>query len=267
MIDCGLGGTPLRLCIISVISIFVLVACGATRKISEVGLREPASVVSAKIDTWSALRSKITAMQIIGPVCHKRLKRDLVQLAQEKVPLLECPAQLQSLVFNASKYLQLDDRSLLEGLLSSRCQGLARENISTQLQAVLEKFQSSRSIGRALASGTNNVDLDNGAVSGLGRSMESLLTKNLPLEKWTLENGEYVISDTVLPFFHKFLTGNFCDLGDEDFDQTYQSIQALENLERLLPESLQRKSLQSILNGLHKLIDQKVADFFKPRKI
>ncbi|NUM88771.1 MAG: hypothetical protein HUU37_06175 [Bdellovibrionales bacterium] len=220
--------------------ILLMTGCGATRKISQVGLRNPASVPD-EAEPASELRMRMQSQ--LPKACPGPVRQELAWLAQQQVKLPLCPAGFTERVQQELMHFRLEERSFLEEIVGSQCRSLSAEDRQTMLRDMTEALQS-----------TEREDIREG--------LNVLLLVNLPLERWVVRNGRWVLPEAELERIHALVVQGSCRVDAARMEQSYQTLQVLEELQRLLQDSQQKDRLERFLGGYHKIVDSKVMEFF-----
>jgi hypothetical protein len=79
-------------------------------------------------------------------------------------------------------------------------------------------------------------------------------------------NGDFLIPERDLSQLDRLLVTQSCRLGDQDLEESYQMTRSLEELARVLKEGEQRSRLENFLGGVHRIIDEKIQEFFYPNR-
>lgn len=232
--------------------------CGATRKISKVGLREPASVSEGSAIT--ALRARMSALVDVPKACPKQVREQFAPVAAARVNPPPCPPEFSERVLEAYPLLRSEERSALDEIVSTQCRSLGGPE--TSLASLVSSFESSGPMGRLQAQGSN--DRDQKILRRLQASLQELTEVNLALQRWVKRNGPNVLSEEELGYFSRLVVDRRCDLSEAEIDQSYRMIRGLEGLAEILPAGETRARIETLLEGLHQIIDGQVKEFFHP---
>lgn len=251
--------------VLFVFSMCLMVAgCGATRKLSQVGLREPSSVREA--EEVSELRSRVSAVPKMPANCPEETQI-FPRLVMERVRYPACPQVLVDSFQLSMKYLKIEERTTLEEVIGSQCRSLAQGQFGDSLETLLTNFETTGPLGRrkqivqTLQSTTDEIQL----LTRLKQGLEDVVYKILPIDRWVESNGEYLIPEEDLARLEQLLIKRSCR-AEERVDRSYDATRALEDLARILEEGEQRARLETFLNGVHKIIDEKIREFFYPHE-
>ncbi len=255
-----------RLFISTVLVSSILIAgCGASRKLSKVGLRELSSDELAEAsDRISQLRATVQNLDKIPRACSSEIRSEFVSLSSAKVALLGCPQGFVEVTQVASPLLKLEERALLEEMANAQCRGVAESQREIELRSFADSFERDGPIGRRKAQEPESLDEDINTLTALHDSIDEILAKNLRLERWVrVQNGPYILSEGDLPFFYDLIVRGKCEVKDNTVEQGYNAMEALEDLRQVLPAGESKQSLEKFLRGIHKLLDKKVGEYFR----
>lgn len=241
-----------------------LASCSATRKISQVGLREPASVqVSISV---SELRSQIIESREFAKACPQEIRDNFAKLAAERIHFPGCPSGLNELVQTAIPYLKLEERSTMEEVINSQCRSLGNSEFGDALENLLANYDSSGPLGRRAKIVQTLLPLDGETrnLQNLQGAVQELVDYHLPLDRWVRRNGDHVLPDEELTHLNRLIFTDGCRMTDQEVDQGYRTIRGLEELAKILKDGPQRDRIQSFLLGVDKVISQKLKEFFYP---
>lgn len=236
----------------------LLSSCGTTRKLSQVGLREPSSI--RENATISAARQSAISAKDISKVCPAEVRTQFVSLAGERVRFPDCPDSFSRHYEGALQFLKLEERSTLEEVLSSHCHSLGLGEFGDSLEDLTANFDSSGPLGRRNSQGASEGDIK--ALLALKSSLDELVDSQLPLERWGRRFGSFVIPEEDLQYLSKLIVEKDCHLGEEEVDAAYRSIRSLEDLSHILKNGAQREGIGQFLSGVHKVIDRRLQEFF-----
>lgn len=241
-----------------------LVACASPRKLSQVGLREPAALRDGPVLT--PLRQEAMILKDFPKACPSELKENFAALAEERVPFPGCPAGFNESFQNSLLYLKLEERSTLEEILGSQCRSLGLGEFGDSLEQLYMAFETTGPLGRR-AMITESVQ-DNSAslqtLLALKISLEEVVNQHLPLERWSRRYGGFVMPEEDLRYLEGLVTKRNCRLGEEEVDEAYRSLRGLEDLSKILREGPLRTRIESVLAGVHKVIDRRIQEYFQP---
>lgn len=245
----------------TLIIVFLLSACGATRKISEVGLREPASVVNADNSGISDLREGLS--KLTKTSCSSKFLAAFKSCVLEKLSSPGCPDRLASALINIQDKISLEEKAILEPLITGNCGGLLSEEVAQPLKNFLETYSSSGPLGRYLKSTTSLSSDSTDALKDFKALLQRLLDQNLALDIWLARNGSFLIPENKLYFFKDLFGLNGCAVTEDRFNDAYETLKNLEELLGVLPEgSRQKNILQIVVDELQLLFDRRVMKFF-----
>ncbi|MGZ3705605.1 MAG: hypothetical protein ACXWP1_06585, partial [Bdellovibrionota bacterium] len=85
-----------------------------------------------------------------------------------------------------------------------------------------------------------------------------------PLNQWIRNNGELVLPEEQLEFFDRLVNQDSCRLPDQEIDISYRILRNLEDLSHVEAEGeSQRARIEKLLNGVHRVIDRKIQEYFR----
>jgi hypothetical protein len=245
------------------ILILGLTACAASRKLSQVGLREPASVqVEAQV---SPLRAKVIAVTKLPASCPKNVQ-DFPELALEKIAFPSCPEGLEESVQLSQPFLKLEERSTMEEVIASQCRSLGFNEFGDSLESMLSSFDTTGPQGRhaKVYETLTSVEGDAKILAGLKGRIQELVNYHLPLDRWMKRNGDFILPDDDLTQLNHLIIEKSCRMTDQEVDQAYRTIRSLEELSDILKEGPQEERINRFLEGMHQIIDKKLKEFFYP---
>lgn len=237
--------------------------CGTTRKISQVGLRDLASS-SQSANVFSELRLRASSLKAMPNSCPAQIKSLYPILASELVAFPNCPKELAEQFQQAMPYLQMQERTTLEEVMNSQCRSMARGQFSESVEGLYSTFDSSGPMGRQKENGKVMDGAAQSILTNLKKGISELVEVHLPLDRWVEKNGNFVLPEDDLSFLHHLLVDKKCKMTTEDLEQSYQSMHALEELEKITPNEGQKDKLDHFLDGVHKVIEQKIREYFYP---
>jgi hypothetical protein len=240
-----------------------LFTCTAARKISQVGLREPSSVEKSIV--FSDLRSKLVMGMEIPKSCPKELK-GFSKLAAQRVIFPECPAGLMENFQLAIPLLNLEERSTIEEMMNSKCRSLGTSEFGNSLENILNNYDSTGPIGRRnkVITTVKSMDGEFKLLADLKANLLEVAQVNLPMERWVKSNGEFLLPDQDLELQFRLIMENTCNLREIQIDGIYGSVRGLEEVQPLLQDQNQQLLLAEFLNGLQKIIDKRLQEYFFP---
>lgn len=239
-------------------------SCSTTRKISQVGLREPASARSST--AISELRTRISTSTEPKKACPAEIRENFSALAAERVSFPLCPAGLAELVQSSVPYLTLEERSTMEEVVSSQCRSLGNSEFGEALENLIAGYDSTGPIGRRLkiVETLRPTDGETKILGDLRLAVQELVDHNLPLDRWVRRNGEFVLPDEELKQLARLIEDNGCKMSEQEVDHGYQTVRSLEELAKILKPGPQHARVDAFIGGVHKVIEQRIKEFFYP---
>ncbi len=237
-------------------------ACSAPRKLSQVGLREPASV-KVPLSTIE-LREKIITLKEVPANCPAEIRQNFSALAKERAQFPPCPDHLEAAIETAWPLLKVEERSTLEEVVASQCRSMGFTEFGSSLENMFATFDGAGPNGRRSKRGAPITEQELQTLQQLKSGLQVLVTYHLPLDRWIRRNGEYLLPNEELNQLHRLIVENSCRMMNQEVDGAYRTIRSMEELSKILPEDTQREIIVKFLNGVHKMIDTKVKDFFYP---
>lgn len=245
-------------------------ACAASRKVSAVEVRAPASVAAEEADAMDRLRERLAQVSS-REGCPAPFTSAIRAMAQQKVQQPTCPADLQQRVHLALNLLRLEERSLLDEILSSQCQKIIQGENDDRFQSFLKTYDTTGPLGRRKEARetSSGDDQDFTALTRLRDALRNVETVHLALEQWIEAHGAYLLPEDSLNFFRDVVLQQRCQLNDQHFQESYRVLDVLEDLERLLGENAQAAHVHGLTRALKSISEQKVTEYFypQPRKI
>lgn len=240
-----------------------LCACGATRKISQVGLRTPAS--DSEPAVISGLRTRVMQTEKLPASCSKDMQL-FPFLAGERLSFPGCPATLVENFQVGLRFLKMEERTALEEAITSQCRSLGKSQFGDPLESMLMTYDSAGPVGRRAQIDQTFLSMEGDAkvLAGLKKGLEEVVYQNLPLNRWAEVNGEFLVPERDLMQLERLILGRGCRVDEQSLEDSYQMTRSMEELVRLLKESEQRTKLERFLDGVHKIIDEKIQEFFYP---
>jgi hypothetical protein len=240
-----------------------LFTCSATRKISQVGLREPSSV--EKPIVFSDLRSKLVMGIEIPKSCPKELK-SFSKLSAQRVIFPECPAGLMENFQLAIPLLSLEERSTIEEMMNSKCRSLGVTEFGNSLENILNSYDSTGPIGRRnkVVTTLRAMDGEFKLLNDLKINLSEVVQVHLPMDRWVKSNGQFLLPDQDLELLFRLIMGNSCNLRNIPIDGIYSSVRSLEEVIPLLQDQNQQVLLAEFLKGFQTIIDKRLQEYFFP---
>lgn len=242
----------------------ILAACASPRKLSQVGLREPAAVRDGPVVT--PLRQEAITFEAFAKACPVEIRQELSAVSAERVPFPSCPEGFNENFQNSLMYLKLEERSTLEELLGSQCHSLGLSEFGDSIEQFYANFDSTGPLGRrtilkeSLASQGPELQ----TLAALKNSLEEVVGQHLPLERWGRRYGSFVLPEEDLRYLHGLVVKRGCRMGEEEVDEAYRSLRGLEDLSKILKDGPLRSRIDNLLAGVHQLIDRRIQEFFQP---
>jgi len=247
------------------ITIFLgLVGCSTARKVSKVGLRELSSEEGGQQNALSEVRAKIQNTTRFSRACPKEVESELAGLAALRVLAPSCPKGFMELVQISTNMLKLEERSLLEEMSTAQCRSMVELELDSSLRGFLDEFEIDGPVGRRKGITESFVSMEDDfkTLERLRSSLNEVLSVNVPFERWIARNGNYVLPEADLHFFYSLVIQNGCRVDSDVIDEGFRAMQTLEELRRLMPDGSAKSSLELFMQGIHKLIDKKVGEYF-----
>lgn len=240
-----------------------LAGCATPRKLSQVGLREPAAVRDGPVLT--PLRQEVMLLKELPKACPSELKSDFAAIAEERVPFPSCPASFNENFQNSLLSLKLEERSTLEEIVGSQCRSLGLGEFGDSLEQLYLNFDTTGPLGRRTSAGEGE---ENAAalppLLALKSSLEEIVNQHLPLERWSRRYGGFVLPEEDLRYLAGLVAKRGCRLGEEEVDEAYRSLRGLEDLSKILHDGPLRARIEKVLAGVHKVIDRRIQEYFQP---
>lgn len=233
--------------------------CSASRKISQLTLREPSSVQKAV--EFSDLRLKLS-QATLSEKCPESLRANLPSLALVKIDFPVCPDGMAATVENAMMLLKIDERSLLEEVLTSKCRSMGSVGYGESLESILENYETTGPFGRRAKEKRSEQEIQ--LLLTLKSYLKELVEHHSPLDRWIGHNGEFILPEEDVAFLFQLTREKNCRLGDNDLDKSYRSIRSLEDLSKVLKDESQLARMNAIAGGIQQLIDKRLLEFFYP---
>ncbi len=239
-----------------------LFTCSASRKISQVGLREPASVQKPII--FSETRSQLAMRGELPKSCPSEM-RGFSALAVQRVQFPACPEGFTDTFQLSIPLLTLEERSVIEEMLNSKCRSLGASEFGNSLENILNGYDSTGPIGRRnkVVQTIQSMDGDFKLLTKLKGDLTEISQVHLPLDRWTRVHGEFLIPDGDLELLNELIQKNSCRLKDQH--DAYSSIsRGMEELLPLLRDANQQALLSEFLRGYQSVIDKRLQEYFFP---
>jgi hypothetical protein len=244
--------------------VLALTACSSSRKLSQVGLRAPAAVRDGPVVT--PLRMETMQSKNFAKACPVELKAEFADLAAERLAFPGCPEGFTENFQNSLMFLKFEERSTLEEVLGSHCRTLGLGEFGDSLEQLSATFDTTGPLGRR--AGLKDVPTsESGALeqlAALKASLNEIVSQNLPLERWSRRYGSFVLPEEDLRYLNALVLNRHCSLGEEEVDEAYRSIRGLEELSKILRESPLRSRIETLLAGVHSVIDRRIQEYFQP---
>lgn len=240
-----------------------LFTCSASRKISQVGLREPDSV--QKPIVFSETRARLAMGLPLPAGCPKELS-GFSALSVQRVLFPACPTGLPETFQLSLSMLTLEERSTIEEMLNSRCRSLGTTEFGNSLENILNAYESTGPIGRRnkITQTVQSMEADFKLLASLKANLHEISQVHLPLDRWTRLHGEFVIPDEDLELLFDLIQKNSCRLRDQQIDGYSSAMRNLEELLPLLKDQNQQNLLLDFLKGFQTVIDKKLQEYFFP---
>ncbi len=240
-----------------------LFTCSASRKISQVGLREPDSV--QKPIVFSETRARLAMGLPLPPACPKEFAA-FSTLAVQRVLFPACPLGLPETFQLSLTMLTLEERSTIEEMLNSRCRSLGTTEYGNSLENILNAYESTGPIGRRnkITQTVQSMEADFKLLASLKASLYEISQVHLPLDRWTRLHGEFVIPDEDLELIFDLVQKNACRFRDQQIDGYSSAMRNMEELVPLLKDQNQQTMLIEFLKGFQSVIDKKLQEYFFP---
>ncbi len=245
-----------------VVCVFLLFSsCASLRKISQVETRAPAGAGNGS--AISSVRAKISQNDSMSAACPEELRELLALLAEERVKFTPCPENLPAHFAAARSALRVEERSAVEELLAGQCRNVVRDQSSDPLGHLLQSLELTGKLGTRETVEFSEADWQ--LRRELREALLEVKQENGPLENWVRNNGEFVLAEEPLSFIGKISARPSCRMNDDEVDASYRALRGIEDLARLVDESQpQRGRIERFLVGVHKVMDQKIKEFFRP---
>jgi hypothetical protein len=241
-----------------------LASCASPRKLSQVGLREPAAMREGPVVT--PLRQEALELNAFAKGCPAELKEEFASLSAERVQFPACPEGFNENFQNSLMFLKLEERSTLEEVLGSHCRSLGLGEFGDSLEQLYTSFETTGPLGRRAiikeSFVSNAPELQ--TLAALKGSLEEIVGQHLPLERWARRYGAFVLPEEDLRYLHGLVVKRGCRVGEEEVDEAYRSIRGLEDLSKILKDSPLRSRIETLLAGVHKIIDRRIQEYFQP---
>jgi hypothetical protein len=240
----------------------LLAACGTTRKISNVEIRELAS--GSEPITVSELRARAMQLEKLPRGCPAGTEV-FSRLVSDRLQFPPCPKPLTENFPAALRYLKMEERSTLEEAIESQCRSIGKTQFGESLESLFQNFDSTGPLGRR-AQITQTLQSTEGelkVLAGLKKGLEELVYENLPLDRWAEANGDFVVPERELAGLERMIRSG-CRLSDEQLEHSYQMTRAMEELLRVLKDGEIRDRLERFLGGVYRVIDERIQEFFYP---
>jgi len=228
--------------------------CGATRKISQVGLREPSSLHEAsQVSEW---RGKALGMSSFPKSCTKDISH-FSALAGEKVSFPSCPKKLVDAVNSDISYLLVEDRTTLEEVVAGQCRSFSVRNFSGPVDSLFESFDLASPVSRA-----EEYEREGKSFADLSAGIQELKNHHLPLERWVRRNGEFVLPDEEIALLFKLIVESSCRMSNIDVEPMLGAVRTLEELINVLPEGPQLERIRAFRNSVDGIVGERIREYF-----
>jgi hypothetical protein len=248
-------------------ALVAVVGCSASsvRKISHVEFRTPAS--ARKEAAISANRAALGAFKEFAPACPGDLQSLLSSMATERVSIPLCPSALEADFYSLNLLFTEEERTALDEILNGQCRSRNHGSFRETLERVLNSLEAARDAApqtkeeRRPSSWTEHAaDFER-----VRSELEEVRNLQLPLDLWTQRHGDFVITEEEVDFLHKLVVKDSCRMENQEIDQSYRTMQSLEELIQLEKENdPQRAQLEKFFNGVQKVIDRRIQEYFRP---
>lgn len=226
----------------------LLFSCATNRKISQLPLRDLASV--HVFPEMEAGRSDFNAASLPGS-CSKAMQDSLRPLVILEMEVVSCPADLSHGLDHGYRFVRIDERSLLEEALSSDCHSFGMDRPEETLSAILQRSNTDGSVSPE-------------AIQKLKGSIDTLLKYHLPLSKWKDVNGSYVLPEDEFRFLQNFSVKDGCKIRPENLEGAYRTVRILEEAKRNSGREDTRELIDSFLSSFQNILDKHVMEYFYP---
>ncbi|HEY8279365.1 MAG TPA: hypothetical protein VIH99_07070 [Bdellovibrionota bacterium] len=254
----------MRVFTVGFLGCLVLAGCSSQRKLSRIETREPAAVRS--VPALSALRARLVGVQKFSAHCPSEVRQLLPVLILEKVRPPACPERLTAAFAAVRGFLRLEELSAVEGLLGGQCRSLA--SFDESLIFLMQEQQTSPTHPGGRENFATHVPVNEEEVAMRAALRNELFAEHEvhePFSQWVRVNGEYVLTEDLLGLLEPLVTGQSCRLSDQEVDQSFRTLHSLEELVRIYPEGdPQRVQEETLLRGIHKIVERKIQEFFRP---
>ena len=166
----------------------------------------------------------------------------------------------------ARESLSLEESSAVEELLNVQCRFSPREGLAEPLQQLLSDSQrTQRHVGKGSElTVVAEPEAPSQSRMALKASLHEMKAAADPVENWIRTYGEWVMPEDQLEYFDRLAGEDACRIPDQEVDNSYRSLRALEELARIEPaQEPQRKRIEAFLRGVYKMIDRKIQEFFR----
>jgi hypothetical protein len=213
---------------------------------------------------FSETRSLLAMRSELPKACGKDLQGFSV-LAVQRILFPNCPEGFSDTFQQSLPFLTLEERSVIEEMLNSKCRSLGASEFGNSLENILNTFESTGPIGRRnkIVQTLQPMDGDFKLLNDLKGSLLEVSQVHLPLDRWTRVHGEFLIPDGDLELLYDLIHKNSCRLKDQH--DAYSTIsRGMEELLPLLRDANQQALLAEFLRGYQSVIDKRLQEYFFP---
>jgi len=228
--------------------VLLLSSCATSRKISQLPLRDLASVqVFPESDN-----ARQNFQTVVFPSsCPKPIQDILRRIASEEMEVVSCPSELSLGLDRGYRFIRIEERSLLEEVLSSDCHSFGVDRPEEVLSAIMQRSSPDSSI---------SVE----AIAQLKESIETILKVHLPLSKWKESNGSFVLPEEELRFLQHFSLKEGCKVQVENLESAYKTVRILEEAKRNIRREETRELIENFLSIFQSTLDKHLIEYFYP---
>lgn len=239
-----------------------IAGCSSERKLSHVESRAPSAAVPRE-GAPSPVRARITQQKTFAPSCPAEMSELLPQLSAERVQYPPCSPALLQAFEGVRTSLKSEEKLAVEELVNAQCRLNPREGVPEPLDALMRDYDGTHRSRRAHG---DPAELEEEARfrEELRGTLLAMRNEAAPYDQWVRNNGEFVIPEEQLEFFDRLVNADACRMPDQEVDLSYRTLRNLEDLVHVQPEkSAQRGRLERFLEGVHKVIDRKIKEYFR----
>ena len=226
----------------------LLVGCATSRKISQFPLRDIASVrtVPGSVEA----RQKFESLKFPSS-CPKGIQETLPKLIVEEMETVSCPAELAPSFAESYRLVKLEDRSLLEEVISSDCHSFGSDHPEEALSNVLQI-------------NANDADTPKESLKALKESVTKILNIHLPLSKWKDSNGLYLLPVEEFEFLQNFAIEDGCKIRADDLESAYRTVRILDEAKLHIRNETTLKAIERFLESFQIVLDKHLMEYFYP---